>query len=52
MDNVKIEIVNGVGKNSGKPYEALKVSVGDWTQLLFPRGAIEWNYIKEQLGVD
>lgn len=49
MDNVKIEIVSGISKQSGKPYQAIKLTIGDWSQLVFPRSAFEMNYVKEQL---
>lgn len=48
-DNVKVDLISGVGKKSGKPYEAVRLTIGDWSQLVFPRSPFELNYIKEQL---
>lgn len=48
-ENIAIEIVSGTGKKSGKQYEAIKLTIGDWSQLVFPCSAFEMNYIKEQL---
>lgn len=49
MENVTVEIVEGISKKSGKDYQAIKLTIGDWSSLVFPRSAFEMNYIKEQL---
>lgn len=46
-DNINVEIVDGIGKKSGKPYTAVKLTIGDWSSLVFPRSAFEMNYIKD-----
>lgn len=46
MKNVKIEIYSGVGKNSGKPFEAVKLTIGKYSNLLFPT-PIEMDYVKK-----
>lgn len=46
---INVEIIQGTGKKSGKDYEAIKLTIGDWSQLVFPRSAFELNYIKEIL---
>lgn len=48
-ENVNLEIVDGIGKKSGKAYTALKLTIGDWSTLVFPRSAFEMNYIKDIL---
>lgn len=48
-----VEIVQGIGKESKKPYTALRVALGDWkSPLIFPKSRFEWNYISEYLGID
>lgn len=49
MDNVNVEIVAGTSKKTGKEYKAIKLSIGDWSQLVFPRSAFEMDYIINQL---
>lgn len=49
MDNVTVEIINGQSKKTGKNYSAIKLTIGDWSQLVFPRSAFEMDYIKQQL---
>lgn len=36
MENAKIEIVNGIAKESKKPYKALKITIGEWSKMVFP----------------
>lgn len=48
-ENVTVEIITGTSKKTGKEYEAIKLSIGDWSQLVFPRSAFELDYIKQQL---
>ena len=48
-----VEIVQGIGKESGKPYTALRVVLGDWkSKLIFPKSNFEWKYISDYLGID
>lgn len=48
MENsdINVEIVEGTGKKTGKPYSAIKLTIGDWSSLVFPRSSFEMNYIK------
>lgn len=48
-DEVKLEVINGVSKKSGNAYKALKLTIGDWSQLIFTRSAFEMNYVEELL---
>ena len=50
MNEVYVELYEGKGKKTGKEFQAIKVTIGDWSGLLFPRSAFEWNYIKKVLG--
>lgn len=49
MDNVTVEIITGKSKKTGNDYSAVKLTIGDWSQLVFPRSAFEMDYIKQQL---
>lgn len=46
-DNNKIFVEKYVGKSkkSGKQFTAIKLSIGDWNTLVFPRSQFELNYI-------
>lgn len=43
-----INIHEGIGKSSGKPYTQLKLTVGKWTGFLFPT-QFETEYLKDFL---
>lgn len=45
-DDIKVEIIEGVGKKSNKPYKAVKLTIGVWYQLVFPRSSFEMDYIQ------
>ncbi len=47
MENksVHIEHVTGKSKKTGKEYNAVKLSIGDWSTLVFPRSSFEAKYI-------
>lgn len=49
-DNKKItvELYDGTSKK-GNNFTAIKVCIGDWSGLLFPRTSFELNYIKQVL---
>lgn len=51
-EDIYVELYEGKGKKSGKEFQAIKVSIGEWSGLLFPRSSFEWNYIKKVLGKD
>lgn len=44
----QIELYTGVGKKSGKPFESLRVVIGEFSTLVFPT-AFEMKYIKEYI---
>lgn len=46
MNNtISVSLIEGKGKKSGKPYKAIKLEIGDWSTLVFPRSQFELNYI-------
>lgn len=47
-ERAHLEMYNGVGKASGKPFECLKVVIGDYTTLVFP-SKFEMDYIKKYI---
>jgi hypothetical protein len=50
QDNeVSVQLFEGVSKKSGKPYKAIKITIGKWSKLVFPRSAFELDYITEIL---
>lgn len=53
MNNeIIVELVKGQSKKTGKDYEAIKLSIGDWHTLVFPRSPFELDYIKKVLKDD
>lgn len=44
-----ITLYEGIGKESKKPYSALKLEVGKWTKLYFVDSQFEMDYIKKYL---
>lgn len=50
-NDVLVEVVTGQSKK-GNTYEAIKLTIGDWDTLVFPRSQFEMNYIKEVLSDD
>lgn len=47
MEKINIEVVEGNSKKSGNSYKAIKLSVGEWSTLVFPRSSFEMNYIEK-----
>lgn len=45
----KITLFEGTGKASQKPFTAIKLEVGTWNVLYFPKSNFEMEYIKSQL---
>lgn len=49
-DNKKLAIKLFSGKSKkGNEYTAVKVCIGDWEGMIFPRTTFEMNYIKQIL---
>lgn len=44
-----ITLYEGKGKESGKPFTALMLTVGEWTKLYFVDSRFEMDYIKKYL---
>lgn len=52
MSVPKVTIATGTikkGQNQGKEWEAIRVEVGDWSTLIFPKSKFELDYIKKLL---
>ena len=49
-NDIYVELYTGKSKKTGKDFEAIKVTIGDWSSLVFPRSGFELNYIKKVLG--
>lgn len=49
-NDIIVELVKGKSKKSGNDYEAIKLSIGEWNTLIFPRSSFELSYIKKILG--
>lgn len=46
----KVEIVSGLSKEKKLPWKALKITIGDWSQLIFTE-SFAMKYIEEQLAI-
>lgn len=49
MANVTVEIITG--KKNDREWQAIKLTIGEWSTLIFTKSAFELKHIKEQLGV-
>ena len=47
--NSGIEIYNGKAKETGNPFTALKITIGTWSTLYFPKTKFEMDYIKKYI---
>jgi hypothetical protein len=47
---VTIEIYTGTARESGKEYQCLKLTIGEWSTLIFAKTPFELAYLKSQLG--
>lgn len=45
MDNVTIEHITMNSRKTGKPFECLKLTIGEWSTLVFPATRFEANYV-------
>lgn len=50
-NDIYVELYKGKSKK-GNDFEAVKVTIGEWSSLIFPRSGFELNYIKKVLGED
>lgn len=46
-----IEIVTGVGKKTGRKWYGIRLTIGNFTGLVFPRPH-QWESIGKDLGID
>lgn len=42
---IKLTHVQGTSQKTGKPYECLRLEIGDWQTLIFPKTRFEAKYI-------
>lgn len=47
-ENISLKLISGIGKTSGRPYSALKITVGKWSTLHFP-SSFELEYLVDYL---
>lgn len=48
--NVKVEIATGQQKkDTSKTWKGLRISIGDWSTLVFPKSNFEMEYIEKTL---
>lgn len=45
--NVKVEIISG--KKNDREWKGLKLTVGEWTTVIFPKSRFELDYIEKFL---
>ena len=48
-EQINIEIFEGKSKKDDKPYTAIRVVIGTWSQLIFAKTKFELDYIKHVL---
>lgn len=47
--NISVSVEEAISQKTNKPYEYIKVVVGDWEERVFPRSKFDIKYIKEYL---
>jgi len=47
--NIEIKVIEGIGKESKKPWKGISVNIGDWSQLVFAKTKFEMDYIEQIL---
>ena len=45
----EIELVQATSKKTGNPYTAVKITIGEWSTMVFPKGTMERNYLIKAL---
>lgn len=51
INEVKVELISGTWKkDETKTWSAVKVTVGTWSTMIFPKTSFEMDYIKTILG--
>lgn len=48
-ETINIDLYHGKSKKTGKPFTCLKLNIGKWNTLVFPRSIFELDYIKQIL---
>ena len=49
--DAKVTIVSGISKKTQKPWQAVRVEVGEWHTLIFPKSHFEMEYLLKNLPV-
>lgn len=52
MENYTVKIQTGKvkeGKNKGQDWYGVRIEIGSWSTLVFPKSKFEMDYIKDQL---
>jgi hypothetical protein len=49
MEEVSIKIVTGTSKKTKKEWKGILITIGDWSQIIFPRTKFEMDYIVKTL---
>lgn len=45
--NISISVIDGERKDGKGKWKALKVEIGEWSTVVFPRTRFEMNYIEK-----
>lgn len=45
MDKIYVEHYVGESQRTGKEYNAIRLTIGDWNTLIFPKSSFESKYI-------
>lgn len=49
-NDIKVSLYSGVSKKTKTAYEAIRLQIGEWETLVFPKSNFELKYIKKYLG--
>lgn len=49
MEKITVEKYHGESKKTGKPFDCLRLSIGDWSSLVFLKSSFERKYVFDML---
>lgn len=49
---ILVDIYEGKSRKTGNKFEAIKLKIGDWETLVFPKSRFEMEYIKNIINED
>lgn len=45
MEKITVEKYHGTSQKTGKEFDCIRLTIGDWSSLVFPKSAFERKYV-------